>query len=201
MAVKYFVHRGIQFRTIDIAPALLDLGGDDNIGVTVLEDVVFAMTDTGAFTPLIEGSTQVIKMNTFTSYWTTRQPGIKETRRDIMNTRAPLLSPNPSDADDTRGSPATFNVHKEANEWILPQGLEYVIETPSATNHPVGGIRERLVEDFIFNHTNIAKFDTSIEAWEAFNNYFIMQELSDEITAAHATYFVDPEAETSGGSS
>ena len=201
MAVKWFVHRGLQFRTIDIAPALLGLGGADNIAVTVLEDVVLALTDTGAFTPILTGDSQTVKMNTLTSYWTTRQPGVKEIRRDLMNRRAPLLNPNPSDADDTRGSPATFNVHKEANTWILPRGFEQVVETPNAAAYPVGGIRERMIEDMVFDHTNLQKFDTVAEAWDAFNNYFITLGLMDEITDASAIYFVDPPSETNGETS
>ena len=201
MAVKYFIHMGIQFRTIDVAPSLLGLGGTNNIGVTVLEDVVFGLTDTGAFTPMLAGDSQTVKMNTLTSYWTTRQGGIQEVRRDVMNSRAPLLDPNPSDADDSRQTPATYNVHKEANNWILPKGFDQVIAIPNAANMPVGGQLLTLVEGLIYNHSNLEKFDTTAEAWEAYNNWFITQGLEDEIASTRDDYFVNPNLETAGGSS
>ena len=199
MAVRYFIHEGMQFSTIDVNPSLLGFGGADNIAVTVLEDVVLNLTDTGAFTPLLTGDSQTVKMNTLTSYWTTRQPGISEVRRDVMNTRAPLIEPLGStpDADDTRGSPTTYNLHKEANRWILPQGFDHVIATPNSANAPVGGQLLTLVKAMIFDHTNIAKFATTIEAWDAYNSYFLTLGLTDEIVAARSAYFVDPDVATS----
>ena len=196
MAIRYFVHEGMQFRTIDIAPTVLGFEGADNIAVTVLEDVVLNLTDTGAFTPLLDGADQTVKMNTLTSYWTTRQPGISEVRRDVMNARAPLIEPlgTTADADDTSGTPATYNLHKEANRWILPQGFDHVIQTPNAANMPVGGMRLTLVKAMIFDHTNIAKFTSDIDAWDAYNSYFLTLGLTDEIVAARSAYFVNPDA-------
>ena len=201
MAIKYFVHAGFQIRTIDVAPSVLGLGGTDNIPVAVMDDVAFALLDTGAFTPIL-GSDLAVALNTLTGYWTGRQGGITKVRQDVLVARAPLIEPNPSDADDTRGSPTTYSIHKESNQWVLPPGLDQIIPIPNAANNPVGGQRVNLIQTLIFDFTNLQRFDTAPEAWSAYNNYFLTLGLEDEITAARATYFVNPpeESMTTSGS-
>lgn len=192
MAIGHFVYEGFNFRTIDIAASLLGLRGTGNVAVVILEDVVQAMTDTGAFTPILAGDDPGVKMNTLTSYWTTRQQGLREVHRDVLNARAPLLDPNPSDVDDTRGSPVQYNVHKEANAWILPQGFNQIIEMPNMRNKPVGGQRLSLVDIMIFNHTNVRKYPSEAEAWDAWTNYTLLSGLDATTRAARAGYYVNP---------
>lgn len=196
MAIKYFVHAGFQFRTIDVAPSVLGLTGANNIPVAVMDDVAFALLDTGAFTPIL-GADQARALNALTGYWTARQAGITAVRQAVLKNRAPLIDPNPSDADDTSGSPTTFTIHKESNQWILPLGFDHIVPTPNSANHPVGGMRVNLLSTMIFDFTNLARFDTAPEAWSAYNNYFLTLGLMDEITAARNIYFVDASAETS----
>ena len=191
MAIRYFVHAGFQIRTIEIAPSVLGLGGADNIEVAVMDDVAFALLDTGAFTPIL-GSDLTVALNTLTGYSTGRQAGITKVRQDVLVARAPLIEPNPSDADDMRGSPTTFSIHKESNRWILPSGLDQIVPIPDSANHPVGGMRVNLIQTMIFDFTNITRFNTAPEAWSAYNNYFLTLGLDDEIVAARDIYFIDP---------
>ena len=190
MAIKYFVHAGFQIRTIDVAPSILGLGGAANIPVAVMDDVAFALLDTGAFTPIL-GSDLAVALNTLTGYWTGRQTGITKVRQDVLVARAPLIEPNPSDADDTRGSPTTYTIHKESNQWILPPGLDQIVPIPNSANHPVGGMRVNLIQSFIFDFRRVELFDTAPEAWSAYNNLFLTTGLEDEITAARETYYTD----------
>ena len=200
MAVRFFIHAGFEFRTIDVAPSVLGLGGASNIAITVLEDVVAALTGSDQFTPILAGQDADAKMNTLTSYWTTRQGGIQEVRRDVMNSRAPLIEPlgRTYDVDETRQIPANaFNVHKEANQWILPQGFDQVVAIPTR-----GQVRAaqllNLVRALMFDHTNVQKFSYYGDAWTAYNNLFLTRGLEDEMRETRADYYVDPDIAPGG---
>ena len=193
--IKYFVHAGFQFRTIDVAPSVLELSGADNIAVVVLDDVAAATLNNDQFYPIL-GTTQVLALNALTGYWTGTNAGIQKVRQDVLKARAPLISPNPSDADDTRGSPQTYTIHKESNQYILPLGFDHIVPTPNSST-VVNAVRVNLLGRFMFDWTNLQRFDTAGEAWAAYNSYFLTLGLMDEIEAAREIYFIEPSAEAS----
>ena len=191
--IRYFVHAGFQIRTIDVAPSILGLGGDVDIPVAVMDDAAASLVNADQFTPIL-GDSQTLALNTLTGYWTARQGGITKVRQDVLVARANIID-NVSDADDTNQSPTTFTIHGESNRWILPPGLDQIIPIPNSANHPIGGQRKNLIQTLIFDFTNITLFSSTIEAWSAYNNYFLTLGLSDEILASENTYFKDAEAE------
>lgn len=192
MALRYFIYKGIQFRTIDLPAATVGLAGDSNVACTVLEDVVQGALDTGAFTPLLgSGDDTVLKMNALRGYWSDRQGGINEVRRTVLNATAPMLDPNPSDADDTSQSPTQYNVHRLAHRYILPPGLDQLIQVPDTGNYFTAGRRLIYIQNLIFDHTNLEKHATPTLAWRAFTNYWLTFGLGDEIAAATEDYFLD----------
>ena len=194
--IKYFVHAGFQIRTIDVSPTVLGLTGTDNIAVAVMDDVASGFVNQDQFAPIL-GDSQSLALNTLTGYWRARVGEITKVRQDVLVARAPLID-NQADADDTRNpipQSGRFQIHKESNRWILPPGLDQIIPIPDS-NNPVNGQRLSLIQTMIFDFTNITRFDTSAEAWAAYNNYFLTLGLDDEIVAARQTYFIDPAAQT-----
>ena len=185
MAIQYFVHAGIQFRTVKIQPSLLSLPEGSDVHVTVLEDVVDVLGT------LLDASEQR-RMAILRNYWTTAQSDIREVRRSLFVARAPIVGTAAIDVDDTGNPPTRYTIHKEATEWILPLGFEQNLALPTADSDAASRQLWSLVNAMVVNHVNIRKYPTAAAAWTAWRNYTLMDGLSETLATIRSNYLVNP---------
>ena len=173
---KYFVHEGLQFETIEVAPASIGQSGNMPINAVTLQSVAEALGSSADNTNpgVLAGADADARLSTLKGYWSTT--GITDQYlnliKELLDERAEVF-PNKISGVNTDSS-VMADFHKLSASYILPIGISNAMANLPATTTDAGrtAARNRLVvKSLEVDHTNIIKHGTQAEAREAWVAY------------------------------
>ena len=180
MALEYFVHEGFEFQTIEVNRSHFNgLTGAGTIKAVRLESVVTAL-----------GALVATNLADLQSWWTSSTTDLfLRLSRQMVVQNANLIS---GTVNDVGGGNAS-NLHQLSYQYILPVGLSNCKDTLPAQASDVGHARDmNAIRSLEVQHNNIRKHANQADAWRAWLDYQIEDEISDQRNRINQTYLINP---------
>ena len=191
MAIRYFVHEGLEFNTLDIRRSdYSSLSGSDGIASVTIESIVTALGN-----HVLTSGGLTAQVAEIRSWWAdTTTDRFLQISREIVQAKSDILGSIKRDIDI---SSLTGNFHETSYQWILPVGLSNCIKSLSTSStqpvsSPQDGRNILMVRALEIRHDNIRKYTSQADAWNAWIAYTITKETQEEQALANSGYLINP---------
>ena len=184
---KYFIHEGMEFKTIEVLPATVGSAASTNLQAVDLISVAKALG-----TSIISGADDDALKVTLVAIWeTVKSNALQELNRDILRQTAALNgNATPGTAGDASEA-ATIN-YLSAQYILPPEFTNVLYALPDTTSSVSDRMNYALVKSLEIRHDNIIKHDSSTSAWEAWRRYSLAKASQADRNAAIGGYLVNP---------